>query len=215
MFWRMASGGPATKGRLSGCRVEPVEDKRRAPDLTGLEAPDPTVYADRGAVLVEIDDDALDAVQVPGAGLAIDANTVADVEPVERLGRAGRLQQVMTRLYRFCDRCAVRVELRASQARCPHHWANRSCRLRGPRRQRRGPAISSTSSRSARRRSRWLWSCFGAGPRRAVSSRAKPSIWRAHGRFRQRTEGVAACGGRSTGIAVVPCARSAARGMVR
>jgi|SRR5947209_16192299 len=96
---------------LSGCCVEPVEDKRRAPDLTGLEAPDPTVYADRGAMLVEIDDDALDAVQVPGAGLAIDANTVADVELVERLGRADRPQQVMTRLYRFCDRCEVRVEL--------------------------------------------------------------------------------------------------------
>jgi len=49
-------------GPLSGCCVEPVEDKRRAPDLTGLEAPDRTVYAYRGAMLVEIQDDALDAV---------------------------------------------------------------------------------------------------------------------------------------------------------
>src|SRR4029453_8533036 len=66
--------------------------------------------ADRGAVLVELDDGAVDAVQVAGAGVVVDAHPVADVQQGERFGRADRLQQLVARADRLGDRGQVRVQ---------------------------------------------------------------------------------------------------------
>jgi hypothetical protein len=76
-------------GWRSGGWVEPVKDEWRAADLAALEAADRAVQADSGAALVELDDGAVDAVEVAGAGVAVDPHAVTDAELGERLRRAG------------------------------------------------------------------------------------------------------------------------------
>ena len=65
---------------------EPVEDEWWAADLTALEAADGPVDADGGGLVVELNDCSVDAVQVAGAGVVVDADAVADVELDERFG---------------------------------------------------------------------------------------------------------------------------------
>lgn len=72
-------------GWLSGGWREPVENEGWAADLTAFEAAAGPVDADGGGLLVEVHDSAVDAVQVAGAGVVVDADAVADVEPGERL----------------------------------------------------------------------------------------------------------------------------------
>jgi len=69
---------------LAGWR-EPVEHEGWAADLTACEAAGGPVDADGGALLVELDDRAVDAVQVAGAGVLVNADAVAEVELGERL----------------------------------------------------------------------------------------------------------------------------------
>ena len=66
--------------------LEPVEDEWWAADLAAFEAADGLVDADGGGLVVEVDDRSVDAVQVAGAGVVVDADAVADAELGERLG---------------------------------------------------------------------------------------------------------------------------------
>jgi hypothetical protein len=62
-------------------------------------------------VLVELDDDAVDAVQVAGVGVMVDPHSVADVEHRERFGGVDCLQQLIARVDGVGDRGQVRVEV--------------------------------------------------------------------------------------------------------
>src|ERR1700694_511842 len=122
----------------SGGWIEPVKDERWAADLAALEAADRAVQAYGCAVLVELDDVALDAVQVAGAGVVVDADAVTDVEHRERFGRADRVQQLMARPDRIGDRGQMQVQF-AGRDLVKQEALGFGCRVwwrdaRGPRR---------------------------------------------------------------------------------
>jgi hypothetical protein len=84
---------------VSGGWAESVKDEWRAADLAALEAADRTVHAYNCGVVVELDDDAVDAVQVVGVGVVVDPHAVADVEHRERLLRVDRFKQLVVRCF--------------------------------------------------------------------------------------------------------------------
>jgi hypothetical protein len=106
-----AHGGTGLFLGGSGGWVQPVQDERRAADLTAFEAADRAVHADGRGVLVEFHDVALDAVQVAGAGVVVDPDAVADVEHRECFRGADRLHELVAGVDRVRDRGQVRVEL--------------------------------------------------------------------------------------------------------
>jgi hypothetical protein len=68
------------------------------------------VYADRGGALVELEDRAVNAVQVAGAGVVVDPHAVADVQRRERGHAAQGVQQVLSCVDRAGERWEVEVE---------------------------------------------------------------------------------------------------------
>jgi hypothetical protein len=96
---------------LSGGGVGAVQDEWWAADLAVFEPADRAVHAHDGGVLVQLDDHALDAVQVAGAGVVIDPHAVSDREHRERFLRVDRAQQLMPGVYGFGDRDKMGVQL--------------------------------------------------------------------------------------------------------
>jgi hypothetical protein len=100
----------APSGRGSADSGEPIENEGWAADLAALEAADGPVDANRRALIVEVHDRAVDAVQVAWTGTVVDADAVADAELGESLGRVDRLQQIKAGTDRLGDRGEVRIE---------------------------------------------------------------------------------------------------------
>jgi hypothetical protein len=101
--------------RVLGCcssagRAESIKGEWGAADLAALEASDRAVDPHDSGVLVEFDDDAVDAVQVAGARVTIDLHSVTDVEHRERFMGGDRVQKLVPCPDRVGDCDQVRVK---------------------------------------------------------------------------------------------------------
>ena len=96
---------------LRGGTVELVEREWWTAKLAAAESSDRAQKADRDAVIVEVDDYAVLALQVAGADVAVDPDGIADAQ----FGDCGRcsdgVQQSTTRMDGVGDRDEVVVEL--------------------------------------------------------------------------------------------------------
>lgn len=93
------------------CSGELLEGERRAADLACVEAAYGAVQADGGPLVIELDDGAVETLEVAGADGVVDAHLVADAQ----LGQRGRgvdgMQEMVAGVDRVGERGEVLVEL--------------------------------------------------------------------------------------------------------
>ena len=102
-----AHGGSSGLGRW----VEAAEYEWWAADLAALEAADRSVHADKRGVIVNLGDDAVNAVQVAGTGVVVDLHAVADRQHRERFQGANGVEQLVAGVDGFGDCDQMRVKL--------------------------------------------------------------------------------------------------------
>lgn len=82
-----------------------------AADLAGVEASDEAVQADGGSLVVDLDDRAMEAVEVAGADRVVDPHVLADAEFGEDGRGADGVQEVVASVDGVGERGEVLIEL--------------------------------------------------------------------------------------------------------